>query len=87
MEITQVIGIVAAVLTGVSMLPQLVKTIREKKSEGVSIYMVAVLIGGLTLWVWYGFLKNDYPIICTNIFSLLVNCLLIYFGLKYKKNT
>jgi len=81
----QMIGIGAAVLTAVSMLPQLVKIIREKRSEGVSIFMVAVLISGLCLWIWYGILKTDYPIICTNIFSLIIKVLLIYFSAKYKK--
>lgn len=86
MESTQVIGIGAAVCTAVSMIPQLVKVIKEKKSAGISIFMVAVLIAGLGLWVWYGFLKKDYPILFTNIFSLAVNILLIFFGVKYKKN-
>ena len=85
-DITQFVGIGAAILTAVAMLPQLIKVIREKKSEGVSIYMIAVLIAGLGLWIWYGLLKKDYPIIGTNIFSLIVNILLIIFGLRYKGN-
>lgn len=84
MESVQVIGIGAAVLTAASMLPQLIKIIREKKSEGISIFMVAVLISGLSLWIWYGWIKKDYPIIFTNIFSLIVNILLIIFGIRYK---
>lgn len=86
MESTQMIGIGAAVCTAVSMIPQLVKVMKEKKSAGISIFMVAVLIAGLCLWAWYGFLKKDYPILLTNIFSLAVNILLIFFGIKYKKN-
>ena len=85
-DITQFVGIGAAVLTAVAMLPQLIKVIREKKSEGISIYMIAVLKTGLGLWIWYGFLKKDYPIIGTNIFSLIVNMLLIIFGIRYKGN-
>ncbi|CAN5773522.1 hypothetical protein BH10BAC2_BH10BAC2_39700 [soil metagenome] len=84
MESVQVIGTGAAVLTAASMIPQLVKIIREKKSEGISIFMVAVLISGLSLWIWYGCIKKDYPIIFTNIFSLILNILLIIFGIRYK---
>jgi MtN3 and saliva related transmembrane protein len=82
---TQLIGISAAVLTAVSMLPQLYKIIKEKKAENVSILMIVVLMSGLSLWIWYGVQKKDYPIIFTNIFSLLVNMFIMFFGIKYKK--
>jgi MtN3 and saliva related transmembrane protein len=48
-DITQFVGIGAAILTAVAMLPQLIKVIREKKSEGVSIYLIAVLTARLIL--------------------------------------
>lgn len=84
-DYTQIIGISAAVFTASSMLPQLIKVIKEKKAESISLLMILILMLGLALWIWYGIKKEDYPIICTNIFSLLVNGLLIYFGIKYKK--
>jgi MtN3 and saliva related transmembrane protein len=79
------VGIGAGVLTGVSMLPQLVKIIKEKKAENISYFMLFLLLIGLGGWVWYGVLKNDYPIIITNGFSFLVNCIIIVFSVKYKQ--
>ena len=84
MDNTQIIGIAAAVITGVSMIPQLAKIIKQKKAENVSMGMSVVLICGLALWLWYGIKKNDAPIIATNSFSIFTNILLIYFGIKYK---
>jgi len=84
MDNTQIIGIAAAVITGVSMIPQLAKIIKQKKAENVSMGMSLVLICGLTLWLWYGIKKTDAPIIATNSFSIFTNILLIYFGIKYK---
>ena len=55
MNTTQWIGIAAGVLTSVSMLPQLIKIIKEKKAGDVSVVMLLVLIGGLALWAFYGF--------------------------------
>lgn len=81
------IGVFAGICTGVSLLPQLIKIIKEKKAESVSIVMLLVLLAGLCTWVVYGVMKNDYPIIITNSFSLVVNLLIIGFLLKYKKNT
>ncbi|MFD2921371.1 SemiSWEET transporter [Terrimonas rubra] len=86
MEINPIIiGILAGCLTAVAMIPQLVKIITQKKAEQISLGMVIILITGLSCWVWYGILINDYPVIITNAFSILVNLLIIIFSLKYKK--
>ena len=83
MDIVQWVGVGAGILTAFSMLPQLIKVIKEKKAEEISITMVIVLIAGLSLWVAYGVLKEDWPLIITNSFSVLVNILLLIFRLKY----
>ena len=81
----QIIGIIAGVFTSASLLPQLVKTIKEKDARSISTVMLLVLIIGVSLWIYYGFLKNDLPIIATNIFSDVVNLSLLFFSIKYKK--
>ena len=84
MDQTQWIGIIAGVFTATSMLPQLIKVIKEKKAEDISLLMLIVLLTGISLWVVYGVMKKDMPIIATNAFSLLVNVLMIFFRIKYK---
>ncbi len=86
-DYTGYVGIGAGVLTAVSMLPQLFKIIKEKKAEDISYFMLFLLLVGLAGWVWYGILKNDYPIIITNGFSFLVNLVIIIFSVKYKKSS
>lgn len=83
MDITQVIGIAAGVFTSVSLLPQLIKMIKEKKADDVSLVMLLVLLTGLSLWVIYGIMKKDYPIIITNSFSVLVNFFVVVLRIKY----
>jgi MtN3 and saliva related transmembrane protein len=80
-----VIGIVAGVFTGVSMLPQLAMIIHKKKAADISLGMLLILLCGVGLWVYYGILKKDWPIIATNAFSFAVNLLILFFSLKYKK--
>lgn len=82
---TQIIGLAAGILTSASMLPQLFKIIREKEAEDVSFWMPLILLAGVGLWVVYGVLKKDLPIVLTNAFSVAVNLLLMYFRYKYKK--
>jgi MtN3 and saliva related transmembrane protein len=81
-----IIGTIAGVLTAVSMLPQLIKIIKEKEAKDISLPMLFVLFSGVSLWIWYGFLKDDWAIIGTNIFSLLINILNLFFSIKYKKS-
>jgi len=85
MDTTQLIGLAAGILTSCSLLPQLIKTIREKKAEDVSIVMLIVLMSGVALWVVYGVKRNDLPIMVTNSFSLLLNITMIVLRLKYNR--
>jgi MtN3 and saliva related transmembrane protein len=85
-RLPNIVGIIAGVLTATSMLPQLIKTITKKQSEEIAVGMLLVLDGGIALWIWYGILKTDYPIIITNAFSLLVNILMLIPHFKYRTN-
>lgn len=85
MNWTQLIGLAAGILTATSLLPQVIKTFKEKKAEDVSLLMLLVLLGGLILWIVYGVKKNDLPIIATNCFSLLVNITMVVLRIKYKR--
>ena len=82
---TQWIGIIAGVLTSISLLPQLIKLIREKEADELSLAWLFILLAGLGLWAYYGTLKDDWPIIITNSFSVVVTATLIFFKLKYSK--
>ena len=86
METAGVIGIVAGVFTSISLLPQLIKIIKEKKVEELSMSMFISLLIGLSLWVYYGILGKDMPIIVTNGFSVLQNIFILFFRFKYRKN-
>lgn len=84
-SITQAVGIVAGIFTAASMLPQVFKIIKEKEAEQVSLIMLFVLIAGICLWMAYGWLKKDTPIIATNSFSFLTNVVLIVLRIRYRK--
>lgn len=79
------LGIIAGILTSVSMIPQLIKVLKEKNAEDLSWTMILVLISGLSLWVWYGFIKDELPIILSNAFAVIVNIVLLICCMIYKK--
>ena len=85
MNWTQIIGLGAGFLTALSLIPQVVKTLKDKKAEDVSLLTLFVLQAGIILWIVYGFKRNDFPIILTNSISLLVNITMVILGIRYKK--
>ena len=81
------VGIAAGIFTSASLLPQLIKLLKEKKAQDISIFFLTTLLIGLGLWVWYGVMKKDIPIIATNSFSIVTNLLMIIYGIKYKRES
>lgn len=81
----EIIGLTAGIFTSISLLPQLIKIIKHKKAEDISLFYLALLFVGLALWVWYGTLRDDLPIIVTNGFALVINGLVIILGMRYRK--
>ena len=81
------IGIIAGVLTSASMLPQFVKVVRKRDSENLSPWMLIVLIAGVSLWTYYGILKEAWPITLSNGFSVILNVSLLvcWFLFRNKK--
>ena len=86
MDLTQIIGIGASIGTGLSLFPQLLKLLKEKKAEDLSMGMMGVLLTGLALWVVYGIRKEDWIIIISNGVSLTLNITIIALSLKYRNN-
>lgn len=84
MNITTIVGVVASICTAVSMVPQVIKLIKKKKADDISVLMLVVLFAGVGCWVAYGFLKKDWVIIISNSFSFIVNILLTILTIKYK---
>ena len=86
MDLTQIIGIVAGILTATSLIPQLIKILKEKKADDVSPLMLIILLAGLGLWATYGIMKTDWPIIVTNSFSFLLNTVVLFLRFRYSKD-
>jgi MtN3 and saliva related transmembrane protein len=82
----ETVGIAAGVCTSLALLPQLIKLMKYKKAEDLSLVYLVTLFCGLVLWIWYGVLRDDLPIMLTNVVSLVLNILMIIMGVKYKKN-
>ena len=74
------IGLSAGFLTSIAVIPQVVRTWRRKQAVDISVWQPLILIAGLVLWLLYGMLIDDTPLIVANSFS--VACYLILLGMK-----
>ena len=84
MDLTSILGLVAGICTTAAVVPQLLKAWKTKEVDDVSPGMFFVLITGLALWVVYGVIKNDFPIIATNGVAFLLNSLMLFLLFRYK---
>ncbi|MEM1115494.1 MAG: SemiSWEET transporter [Bacteroidota bacterium] len=66
------LGLVAASCTMASFVPQIVKTYRTRSVADLSVGMYALLTTGALLWLVYGLLIGDLPVIVTNAVTLLL---------------
>jgi len=82
MDLTTVVGLLAAFCTTVSYFPQLKKCWETGSAGDLSLKMFSILATGVALWVAYGVLKSDYVIILANTISLFFLAGILYFKLR-----
>lgn len=66
------IGYLAAFLTTASFVPQAIKTIRTRDTEGISVLMYLGFTAGVFFWMVYGFVQSDPVIILANSLTFLL---------------
>lgn len=67
-------GLLGALLTTLSFVPQALKCLRQGSTEGISLLMYALFVTGLIFWLLYGLLLMSWPIILAN------SCTLVFAG-------
>jgi MtN3 and saliva related transmembrane protein len=83
----EIFGYIAAVLTTAAFLPQLIKTLKTKKADDVSLVTLIMFIIGVLCWIIYGYKISSIPILVANLITLILNLLIliskIYFSKSY----
>jgi MtN3 and saliva related transmembrane protein len=80
------LGLVAGTITSIASIPQLVKTLRTRHARDISIWQPLLLAIGLALWLMYGFLIRDLPLVLANIVPLICNIMLTILKIHYRNN-
>jgi MtN3 and saliva related transmembrane protein len=79
-----IIGLLAATCTTFSFLPQAVKVIRTKQTKDLSLVMYSVFTLGVFLWLMYGILVKDAPLIIANIITFILAAIILIMKIRYK---
>ena len=72
MQISDLIGYLAAALTTCSFVPQAMHTFRTRDVSGISLGMYSVFTVGIALWLVYGLALSAWPIVVANAITLLL---------------
>ncbi|MDO8960857.1 MAG: SemiSWEET transporter [Methylotenera sp.] len=76
-EYASYIGTVGATLTTVSFVPQVIHSYRTRDLSGVSLSMYSIFTLGVGLWLVYGLLKQDWPLIVANSITFCLATIVI----------
>ncbi len=88
-DIGIICGYVSGVITVLSLIPQIYTMMKSKNYVGVSWLMVLLMLLVSIFNLVYGVLANLWPLIWTNIFTIVLWSwiLILYFYYRYRKNT
>jgi MtN3 and saliva related transmembrane protein len=84
MDVT-VIGGAAGFLTSIAIIPQMIKTWKTRHARDLSLWQQIIIIAGLALWLYYGVLLGDLPLILSNSFTLFCYVLLLTMKLIFDR--
>lgn len=77
MDTATIIGYLASLCSMTSFAPQAWKIIRTRETSGISTGMYSVTVIGFALWLAFGILKNEWPIIITNGVCMVLSAFIL----------
>ena len=77
------LGLLAAFCTTIAYLPQVLHTWRTRSTKDLSLPMFLVMTAGVFLWLVYGLILNDIPLIAANGTTFVLSGTILYFKLRH----
>lgn len=85
MNTIQLLGLAAGFLTTAAFLPQVIKTWKSRSAKDLSLGMFSLFCLGVLLWLVYGLMVKDIPVIAANMVTLMLASTLLFFKLRFKE--
>jgi MtN3 and saliva related transmembrane protein len=84
MNLITIIGLIAAICTTISFIPQVIKVVKTRGTKDISLLMYIIMTTGLLLWLIYGLMICNWPIILANAISSILAIIVLIFKIKQK---
>lgn len=78
------VGYAAGTLTTIAFLPQVVHVWKTKRADDLHIGTLVSFTVGVTLWLIYGIILRQMPVILANAVTLVLQCAILLLKLRYK---
>jgi MtN3 and saliva related transmembrane protein len=89
MNLAEIVGVGAALLTTSSFVPQAVKVVRTRETAAISLAMYSLFTAGITLWLVYGLLTSQWTIVVANgvtvVFAAIILAMKLGEGARARK--
>ncbi len=80
----EIIGLLAGACTTIAFVPQVIKTYKSKSAKDLSLGMFLTFWVGIILWLIYGFVVEDLPIVVANLLTLILASVILVLKVKYR---
>lgn len=77
-----ILGYVAAFCTTCSFVPQVIQTLRTRDTRAISLGMYSFFVFGVSMWLIYGLLIRDLPIIVANTVTLVLSATILLLKIR-----
>ena len=81
----EAVGTLAASCTTLCWIPQAVKILRERRTEGLSLATQSLFTFGVALWVAYGVFLRNWPLLLGNVTTLLLSAAILVLKVRYRR--
>ncbi len=84
MDTTTLLGLVAGFFTTLAFIPQVTKIWKTRSAKDLSLRTYVAFSFGVALWIVYGILKNEAPIILWNAVTLVLTAAIVAMKVKFR---
>lgn len=84
MDFVFLLGLLAGLLTTTAFVPQVLRTWRTKSANDLSTGMFVVFCSGVALWLIYGILTHDLPVVVANAVTLMLALTILVMKFRYR---
>ncbi len=77
------VGIIAGICTTFSFLPQVIKTLKTKDTQSLSLSMYLVFVSGVSLWLIYGIMIESFSVVAANAVTFLLAGMVLFLKIRH----